>query len=69
MEGDAWQVAGGGVGLNLRNLKADLFHFYEAQEVPLSLRLGDLTIGMLGDSGNRTIKSKAAETAQLLPFA
>ena len=62
-------MAGGSLDLDLRYLKADLVFFYDRRRVPLSLRFGDITTGMYGGRRNHILKTKAAETAQLLPFA
>lgn len=50
-------------------LKADLFAWYDANRIDPSLRLGELSTKMLGSGSRPELKTKAAETGTLVPWA
>ena len=53
----------------MRNLKADLFAWYDHAGIVHQDRVGDLTARMMGDPAAPGIKMKDGETSHLLPFA
>eukprot|EP00969_Alexandrium_andersonii_P348128 15393630-Alexandrium_andersonii.AAC.1 len=69
IEGRVWGGADTSLDMCVRNLKVDLIGFYDEANVPQDSRIGDLTVGMMGKREASTIKTKAGETACLLPFA
>ena len=67
-----WNVAGSGdpmVSACMDRLRVHLDSWYQSNGVDVSLRIGRLTTGMLGDSTAPELRTKAAETGVLLPWA
>ena len=69
IEQNPWHSPSGGADQGVANIKADMDSWYDAACIPAKRRVADLTKGMLGKRKLATIKTKAAETATLLPFA
>ena len=55
--------------LGARCIHNDMCLWYERCQIPLNMRIGQLTPSMLGSTNSRTIKTKAGETGILLKWA
>ena len=67
-----WQVSGprsAVIELGCRHTFHDIILYYHRHNVKLDRRVQTLTVKMLGDDQNHTLKTKAVETIALLPWA
>lgn len=55
--------------IKVQRLRNELFLWYDDHGIPSNMRLGDLTAKMLGSSNHAELKTKAAETGVLVPWA
>ena len=68
IDANPWLTPGGGVDHGVSNIKSDMDAWYDATGTRQDRRVKELTTGMLGKRGG-LLKTKAAETGALLPFA